>query len=159
MNLARLATILALVLAAAGVASEAPDDDTTDPAAWGRLFPEQYERYLKTVDMVRTRYGGSEAVPRAPSDKDPRSVTSQSKVDEDARLKTMWSGYAFAVDFREERGHAYMLEDQTYTKRQAVVKQPGSCMQCHGSTTVAYRKLGNGDLVEGFRKMNAMPYS
>jgi nitrite reductase (cytochrome c-552) len=24
---------------------------------------------------------------------------------------------------------------------------------------VAYRKLGNGDLVEGFRKMNAMPYS
>ena len=27
-------------------------------------------------------------------------------------------GYAFAADFREERGHAYMLEDQTHTKRQ-----------------------------------------
>ncbi len=71
----------------------------------------------------------------------------------------MWAGYAFSVDFREERGHAYMLEDQTFTRRQAVVKQPGSCMQCHGSIVVPYRKLGNGDPMEGFRKMNAMPYS
>ena len=51
-----------------------------------------------------------------------------------------------------------MLEDQTFTKRQAVVKQPGSCMQCHGSVYVPYKKLGNGDLEAGFRKMNAMPY-
>ena len=30
----------------------------------------------------------------------------------------MWAGYAFAKDFREERGHAYMLDDQTFTERQ-----------------------------------------
>ena len=49
---------------------------------------------------------------------DPRSVVAQSRLDEDPRLKTMWAGYAFATDFREERGHAYMLEDQTFTERQ-----------------------------------------
>jgi formate-dependent nitrite reductase cytochrome c552 subunit len=41
-------------------------------------------------------------------------------------------GYAFATDFREERGHAYMLDDQTFTERQHVAKQPGTCLHCQG---------------------------
>ena len=72
---------------------------------------------------------------------------SQSKIEQDTRLKTMWAGYAFAADFREERGHAYMLDDQTFTKRQVVVKQPGTCMNCHASTYVLQKKLGDGDLM------------
>jgi nitrite reductase (cytochrome c-552) len=134
-------------------------EDTEDPAIWGKEYPAEYATYRKTVDQVRTKYGGSEALPHAPEQADPRSTLSQSKIEEDPRLKTMWAGYAFSVDFREERGHAYMLDDQTFTKRQAVVKQPGACMQCHGSVAVPYRKLGNGNPVEGFRKMNAMAYS
>jgi len=134
-------------------------EDADDPAVWGKEFPAQYATYRRTVDQVRTKYGGSEALPHAPEQADPRSVISQSKLEEDPRLKTMWAGYAFSVDFREDRGHAYMLEDQTFTKRQAVVKQPGACMQCHASVVIPYRKLGNGDPIEGFRKMNAMPYS
>jgi nitrite reductase (cytochrome c-552) len=134
-------------------------DDTEDPAVWGREYPLEYETWKRTVDQKRTKYGGSEALPRTPDEADPRSTVSRSKLEEDPRLVTMWAGYAFSVDFREERGHAYMLEDQTFTKRQAVVKQPGACMQCHASVYVAYRKLGDGDLAEGFRKMNAMPYA
>jgi hypothetical protein len=65
-------------------------------------------------------------------------VVSRSKLEEDARLRTMWAGYAFARDFREERGHAYMLDDQTFTERQQVVKQPGTCMQCHAAEEAAY---------------------
>jgi len=42
-------------------------DDTTDPAVRGRNFPLQYDDYKRTVDQVRTRYGGSEAIPRTPS--------------------------------------------------------------------------------------------
>ncbi|HEX5720036.1 MAG TPA: ammonia-forming cytochrome c nitrite reductase subunit c552, partial [Thermoanaerobaculia bacterium] len=135
------------------------DDETTDPAIWGKNFPLQYDGYRKTVDQVRTRYGGSEAVPRTPTDADPRSVVSQSRLEEDPRLKTMWAGYAFAVDFREERGHAYMLEDQTFTQRQVVKQQPGTCMHCHASVYVPYKKAGNGDIIRGFEKMNPMPYS
>ena len=75
-------------------------DETEDPAVWGRNFPLQYDGYRRTVDQVRTRYGGSEAVPRTPTQADPRSAVAQSRLEEDPRLKTMWAGYAFAVDFR-----------------------------------------------------------
>ena len=134
-------------------------EDTDDPAVWGKNFPQEYDTYKRTVDQVRTRYGGSEAVPHTPSQADPRSVVAESKLEEDPRLKTLWNGYAFAVDFREDRGHAFMLSDQTYTERQKVVKQPGTCIHCHASTTVAMRKLGQGDLTKGFEALNTMPYA
>lgn len=134
--------------------------DTTESAeTWGKNFPLQYNGYLRTVDQIRTRFGGSEAVPRTPTAADPRSVVAQSRLEEDPRLKTLWAGYAFARDFREERGHAYMLEDQTYTERQIAAKQPGTCMHCHASVYVPYKQLGNGDLTKGFEVMNRMPYS
>ena len=133
-------------------------DDTEDPAIWGKNFPLQYDAYLRTVDQIRTRYGGSEALPHTPSAVDPRSVVSQSKLEEDPRLKTMWAGYAFAKDFREERGHAYMLDDQTFTERQQVVKQPGTCIHCHASVYVPYKTVGGGDLMKGFEQINAMGY-
>lgn len=133
-------------------------DTTTDPAEWGKNFPLQYDQYLRTVDMVRTRHGGSEAVPRAPTATDPRRVVSQSRLVEDPRLVTMWSGYAFAVDFREERGHAYMLTDQIYTERQQVAQQPGTCINCHASTYAAMVRLGDGDVMRGFDALNRKPY-
>src|SRR5215216_7091442 len=133
-------------------------DDTEDPAVWGKNFPLQYDGYLRTVDQKRTKYGGSEALPHSPTDADPRSVIAQSKLEEDPRLKIMWAGYAFSIDFREERGHAYMLDDQTFTERQKVAKQPGTCLNCHASTYTTYKKLGNGDIFKGFEAMNQMPY-
>jgi nitrite reductase (cytochrome c-552) len=134
------------------------DDETEDPAIWGKNFPHQYDSYSRTVDQQRTRYGGSEAMPRTPDDADPRSIVAQSRLEEDPRLRIMWAGYPFAVDFREERGHAYMLEDQTYTERQRVVQQPGTCMHCHASVYVPYMRLGNGDLFKGFEVMNRMTW-
>jgi nitrite reductase (cytochrome c-552) len=133
-------------------------DDTEDPAVWGKNFPLEYDGYRRTVDQVRTRYGGSEAVPREPTQADPRSIVAQSRLEEDPRLKTLWAGYAFAKDFREERGHAFMLEDQTFTERQIVKQQPGTCLHCHASVYVPYKKAGNGDLIKGFEKLNPMHY-
>lgn len=135
------------------------DDNTEDPSAWGKNFPQQYDQYKRTVDMVRTRFGGSEAEPRTPTATDPRTVVAQSRLEEDPRLIKMWAGYAFAKDFREERGHAYMLEDQIFTERQQVAKQPGTCLHCHASVYVPYKTLGNGDIMAGFEKMNQMPYA
>jgi nitrite reductase (cytochrome c-552) len=134
-------------------------DETVDPAVWGKNFPMQYDMYKRTVDQVRTRFGGSEAVPRIPTEADPRSVTAQSRLEEDPRLKTLWAGYAFATDFREERGHAYMLDDQTFTGRQQVVKQPGACLHCHSSVYAAYKTAGGGDLIKGFEIVNQMPFA
>lgn len=133
------------------------DDTISDPAIWGKNFPLQYDTYIRTVDQVRTRHGGSEAVARPPTEADPRSVVAQSKLAEDPRLAVIWSGYAFAKDFREERGHAYMLADQTFTARQSV-PQPGACVNCHASAYAAYRELGSGDIEAGFHALNKMPY-
>jgi nitrite reductase (cytochrome c-552) len=133
-------------------------DETEDPAVWGKNFPMQYDGYRRTVDQVRTRYGGSEAVPRTPTEADPRSIVAQSRLEEDPRLKVMWAGYAFSRDFREERGHAYMLSDQVYTERQQATQQPGTCIHCHASVYVPYKKAGGGDLVKGFEVFNKMPF-
>ena len=133
-------------------------DETVDPVIWGKNFPLQYDGYRRTVDMQRTRYGGSEALPRVPTQADPRSLVAQSKLEDDGRLRTIWAGYAFAKDFREERGHAYMLDDQTYTERQ-LVGQPGTCLHCHASVYVPYKRLGQGDLIAGFERMNQMPFA
>jgi nitrite reductase (cytochrome c-552) len=133
-------------------------DDTIDPIIWGKNFPLQYDGYSRTVDQARTRFGGSEALPRTPSDADPRSIVAQSRLEEDPRLKTMWAGYAFARDFREDRGHAYMLADQTFTERQQVAQQPGTCLHCHASVYVPYRQQGDGDLIKGFERVNQMTF-
>jgi nitrite reductase (cytochrome c-552) len=171
-----LTTVVAIMVAAGGIAllvnimerkqeSKNPfyrvvelSDDTQDPKTWAKNFPFQYDGYSQTVDMVRTRFGGSEALPRTPTQADPRSVVAQSKLEEDPRLKTMWAGYAFSRDFREERGHAYMLDDQVFTERQLAAQQPGTCLHCHASVYVPYKKLGEGDLIKGFEKMNQMTY-
>ena len=134
------------------------NDTIVDASVWGKNFPLQYDDYLRTVDQVRTRYGGSEAMPRDPTPDDPRTTTAQSRLEEDPRLREFWSGYAFAEDFREERGHAYVLEDQLFTKRQQVTQQPGTCLHCHASMYVAYKRAGNGDLMKGFEALNPLPY-
>lgn len=135
------------------------NDNVTDPAVWGKNFPMQYDRYLRTADEKRTHFGGSEAVAHMPTPDDPRMYVAESKIDEDPRLKAMWAGYAFAKDFREDRGHAYMLDDQTFTQRQRVVKQPGTCLNCHASMWTTYKKLGHGDIFKGFDAVNHMSYS
>ncbi|NMC20550.1 MAG: ammonia-forming cytochrome c nitrite reductase subunit c552, partial [Thermogutta sp.] len=85
-------------------------EDTVDPAEWGKNFPRQFDSYKRTVDTERTRFGGSEAF---------------QKLDEDPRWRVLFQGYAFGVDYREERGHAYMLRDQDQTERVTRFTQPG----------------------------------
>ena len=133
-------------------------DTTEDPAVWGKNFPFQYDAYRRTTEMRPTRFGGSEAIARVPTTTDPRTVVSRSKLDEDPRLKIMWAGYAFAVDYRERRGHAYMLEDQMFTGRQQASHQPGTCLHCHTSAYVPYLRAGDGDLMKGFARLNPLPY-
>lgn len=133
-------------------------DTTTDPAIWGKNFPQHYDAYRRTADQQRTRYGGSEALPHTPTDADPRTVIAQSRLEEDPRLVQFWLGYAFSKDFREERGHAYGLDDQTYTGRQAAVQQPGTCLNCHASMYATYVRLGQGNVRAGFDSVNHLKF-
>lgn len=121
---------------------------TTDPSEWGKNFPRQYDGYIRTPDNPRSRFSWSEGVPAriaeadADTQGDPHSKKAESKLEGDPRLKSIFAGYAFAIDYRERRGHAFMLHDQRETKRVTEKPQPGACLNCHASTVVAYREAG-----------------
>lgn len=123
------------------------DEDTTDPEKWGVNWPKQYESYKLTALATRTRFGGhggSEAMP-------------EEKIERDPWLKRMFLGYAFSIDYRDRRGHAYMLYDQEHTER-LTKPQSGSCLHCHASVMPLYRELGNGDAMAGFEQTHQMSY-
>ena len=142
-----LGTIVVVALAAAGVTallvniferkSEARNpyvrlvevtDNDTDPKKWAPNWPKQYDSYLLTAQTTRTRFGGhggSEALP-------------EEKIKRDPWLERMFRGYAFSIDYRDRRGHAYMLDDQEFTRRQQVTQQPGTCLNCHASMYATY---------------------
>lgn len=122
-------------------------EDDTDPAKWGVNWPKEYDSYKLTAQTTRTRFGGhggSEAMP-------------QEKMDRDPWLKRMFAGYAFSIDYRDRRGHAFMLADQEATKR-LTKPQSGSCLHCHASIMPLYRQMGEGDAMKGFEKSYALSY-
>jgi nitrite reductase (cytochrome c-552) len=133
---------------------------SSDPAPWGLNWPHQYEGYLRTAgDSV---YGGSSAM-------------TASKLEEHPWLRRLYAGYAFSIDYREARGHAYMLYDQRVTERVTKRAQAGACLHCHASVTVAYRRIGREAqgrpadaealsaeldmpaVIEGFREVSTSP--
>jgi len=121
-------------------------EETTDPAAWGINWAREYDDYKRTAEVTRTRFGGSETLPSEKAAANPW-------------LTRLFAGYAFAIDYRDRRGHAYMLQDQEQTKRVTERKQPGSCVQCHTAVIPTYRRLGGGDVFRGFEAMTRLSYS
>lgn len=132
------------------------NDSVTDPVLWGKNYPRQYDSYRRTTDIIETKYGGSEAFQH---------------LDRDPVWRRIFNGYAFAIDYREERGHAYMLSDQRETERVHKFKQPGSCLQCHSSVIPTYIEAGlkagapagaehrEAQIQKGFEVICAMPFT
>lgn len=93
----------------------------TNPAIWGLAFPREYQTWLRTKEGRKTLFAGS-----IPYD----------KLEEDPRLRILWEGFPFAVEYGEDRGHAYSVEDVLKTKRIQVLAQkrggsaPGTCWAC-----------------------------
>jgi nitrite reductase (cytochrome c-552) len=100
---------------------------SSDPAPWGLNWPHQLDGYLRTAGDAF--YGGSSAM-------------TESKLEKQPWLRRLYAGYAFSLDYREARGHAYMLYDQRVTERVTQRSQSGACLHCHASITVAYRRIG-----------------
>jgi nitrite reductase (cytochrome c-552) len=126
-------------------------EGTLDPSIWGQNWPYEYDSYLKTALPTATKYGGrglgaSDAGPAA------------QKLDREPWLKRIFAGYAFSLDYRDRRGHAFALFDQEQTKRVTEKQQPGACIQCHASNLALYRFAGKGDVMRGFEIVSGMPY-
>ena len=133
-------------------------NDTTDPAEWGKNWPREYDGYLRTVLSTRAKYGGGSAS---------ESMLPPEKAEKNPWLTRMFAGYAFAIDYRDRRGHANMLTDQESTKRTKERKQPGSCLHCHASVIPLYRQTGaelvptaspSEQLQKGFEAIGKLDY-
>ena len=84
-------------------------DPTIDPAICGGNYPRPCDSDKRTVDTERTNHGGGDAFQH---------------LDADPNWRRIFAGYAFGVDYRVERGHAYMLQDQKETERVTNLNQP-----------------------------------
>ena len=111
-------------------------ENDVDPAKWGQNWPREYDAYKRTAEPTSTKYGGAAGASEG--------KPAPEKADRDPWLKRVFAGYLFAVDYRDRRGHAFMLSDQEQTKRNVPGenKQSGNCLHCHGSIMPLYKKLG-----------------
>lgn len=90
-----------------------------DPQVWGRLMPEQYERWiLSAEDYGMTEFGGSKW---------------RNKLEENPRLRILYAGSPYAQDYNEERGHPWSLQDLLSSDRLGTQK-PGACLSCKSGT-------------------------
>lgn len=72
-------------------------------AKWGENFPREYASYKKMAEAdSKTKYAGS-------FQRDYLAETPANVV--------LFSGYSFAKDYKQARGHVYAVEDVTHTKR------------------------------------------
>jgi len=123
---------------------------TTDSEPWGVNWRYEYDQYLRTAEVSHTNFGGGDATPAEKADRFPW-------------LTRMFAGYAFSLDYRDRRGHAYMLLDQEKTRRVTERPQPGACLHCHSSVMPTYRRLGTGatdweKVYSGFVALGRMKY-
>jgi nitrite reductase (cytochrome c-552) len=98
-------------------------EDELDPKVWKQNFPREYDSYIKTQSTKELmkyskwgRYGGSENF---------------SKLDKYPDLKLMFAGYAFSVEYNEERGHMFSLAD-------SLSRSSSSCWRCTRASPCAW---------------------
>jgi nitrite reductase (cytochrome c-552) len=87
-----------------------------DPAVWGQYYPLQYASFKKNAEMAPSPggYGGSMKVQN--SEKQPEILMD-------------FKGYPFSIDYTEDRGHVYSIQDIKETKRIGP-KSVGACITC-----------------------------
>ncbi|MBE0410439.1 MAG: ammonia-forming cytochrome c nitrite reductase subunit c552 [Anaerolineales bacterium] len=86
-----------------------------DSSVWGVNFPNQYSTFLLTREnQERTAYGGS-----LPFD----------RLEWNPRLVTLFAGMAFSVEYNEDRGHMWSLEDVREIAR-TNDDSAGTCYSC-----------------------------
>ncbi len=127
--------MLAVILLVVGCSSK--EQNTTglketeiNNDAFKTLFPAQYASYQQNTEMSDTKYAGSENRSKFSSDKEPY-------------LPILFYKYGFSLDYNEDRGHSFAIEDLEKTLR-VTDKTPGACLTCKSSAVPAlYKEMGD----------------
>ena len=100
------------------LAAAPPNDDDPCIESWGAEWPEYVEMYMETKDMSKpTPFGGN---------------TPYSKLIRFPGKTVLWAGYAFAVDFNEERGHYYSQIDYSQIDQVETKRNDREYLNAHG---------------------------
>ncbi|MDA8412225.1 MAG: ammonia-forming cytochrome c nitrite reductase subunit c552 [Desulfobacteraceae bacterium] len=98
------------------------EDGTVDPAEWGKVYPLQYKLWRQTGEP--TPAGKSKYKKGYDVGEDRRD-----KLDEYPFLALLYNGWGFGSEYREPRGHYFMIQDQLEVDP-GRVKAGGSCLTC-----------------------------
>ncbi|BEH08965.1 ammonia-forming cytochrome c nitrite reductase subunit c552 [Geobacter sulfurreducens subsp. ethanolicus] len=98
------------------------EDGTIDPAEWGKVYPLQYKLWRQTGEP--TPAGKSKYKKGYDVGEDRRD-----KLDEYPFLALLYNGWGFGSEYREPRGHFFMVQDQLEVDP-GRVKAGGSCLTC-----------------------------
>ncbi|MBJ6726287.1 ammonia-forming cytochrome c nitrite reductase subunit c552 [Geomesophilobacter sediminis] len=102
-------------------ATEIPEG-TIDPAAWGKVYPVEYDMWKSTGQPTpagKSRYKKGYDVGEARPD----------KLDEYPFLALLYNGWGFGSEYKEPRGHYFMVQDQLEVDP-GRIKAGGSCLTC-----------------------------
>ena len=97
-------------------------DGTMDPAEWGKVYPTEYKLWRQTGEPTpagKSKYKKGYDV----------GVERRDKLDEYPFLALLYNGWGFGSEYREPRGHYFMVQDQLEVDP-GRVKAGGSCLTC-----------------------------
>ena len=97
-------------------------DGAIDPAEWGKVYPIQYRLWRQTGEPTpagKSKYKKGFDVGEERPD----------KLDEYPFLALLYNGWGFGSEYREPRGHFFMVQDQLEVDP-GRIKAGGSCLTC-----------------------------
>jgi len=110
--------------------------------AFKEAYPLEYESYKMTASDSPTPTGyGSSGV--------------HSRLMDEPEMIENWKGYAFSMQYDDDRGHVYALEDVKRSKRTTVAQQYGSCITCKSAYTkdVFFDTMGWDYTLKDFKEL------
>jgi nitrite reductase (cytochrome c-552) len=97
-------------------------DGSIDPVEWGKAYPYEYQLWKQTGEPTpagKSRYKRGYDVGEERRD----------KLDEYPFLALLYNGWGFGSEYREPRGHYFMVQDQLEVDP-GRIKAGGSCLTC-----------------------------
>ncbi len=107
-------------------------EGTIDPGQWGKVYPVEYDLWKKTgepTEAGKSKYKHGYDVGESRRD----------KLDEFPFLALLYNGWGFGTEYREPRGHFYMVQDQLEVDP-GRVKAGGTCLTCKTPYAPALQK-------------------
>jgi nitrite reductase (cytochrome c-552) len=97
-------------------------DGAIDPADWGKAYPAQYKLWKQTGEPTPA---GKSKYKRGYDEGEGR----RDKLDEYPFLALLYNGWGFGSEYKEPRGHFFMVQDQLEVDP-GRIKAGGSCLTC-----------------------------